>query len=453
MRKRGNENLYIICWVLVICVSSAFGTALDDYVKRPDAAFRYDVVRTVKSDLGTAYVLDMVSQTWRSAGEVDRTEWRHWVQIAVPKVVRHETALMIVDGGRNGGTAPAPDGMAASIAVRTQSVVARVRMVPNQPLRFAGEKSERWEDAIIAYSWDRFIETQDSDWPAQLPMVKSVVRAMDAVGEFVGKEHNDVNVKSFVVTGASKRGWTTWLTAAVDKRVRAIAPIVIDMLNAQESFEHHRSVYGFYAQAVRDYEQMDIFARIDTPDAEQLMAIVDPYAYLDRLTMPKFILNSAGDEFFLPDSWRFYYDDLKGESRLRYVPNSGHGLKDTDAIETVVTFYQGVLEGWKLPRFEVSYPDEGMVCVKPVDAPAAVKLWQATNRDARDFRINVLGSAWSSKTLAPDGEGRYMANVEKPARGFTAFLVELTFESPGEHPYKFTTGTRVIPDVKPFAGK
>jgi len=437
-----------------ICLSPAFGTALDDYVKRPDPAFRYEVVRTVQSAEGTGYILDMVSQTWRSADEVNRTQWRHSVHVAVPKVVRHKTALMVIDGGRNGGRAPEElDSAVASIAIRTQSVTARIKTVPNQPLRFAGEDFDRWEDAIIAYSWDRYIETGDPDWPAQLPMVKSVVRAMDAVQEFVGKQRKDVQVKDFVVTGASKRGWTTWLTAAVDERVRAIAPIVIDMLNAQESFRHHYAVYGFYAPAVRDYEQMEIFARIETDEAERLLAIVDPYAYRDRLTMPKFILNSAGDQFFLPDSWQFYYDDLKGEKYLRYVPNTGHGLEDSDAMKTLVMFYQSVLEGWRLPEYEAAYPDEQTIIVKPEQTPAEVRLWQATNPDARDFRVDVYGKGWNSTPLAPDSDGRYVAQVDKPAQGFTAFFVELTFESPGEHPFKFTTGTRVIPDVKPFAGK
>jgi len=452
MRRRGISGVCAGWAVSAVLVSSAFGTALDDYVKRPDPAYRYELVSKAESGLGTGYVLEMVSQTWRSSAEVDRTEWRHWVQIAVPKTVRHETALIIVDGGSNRGAAPqGVDGTAAAIAAGTQSVVARVRMVPNQPLWFSGEDRDRYEDAIIAYSWDRFIKTEDADWPVQLPMVKSVVRAMDTVQEFVSKEREDVKVKAFVVTGASKRGWTAWLTAAVDPRVAAIAPVVIDMLNARESFRHHRAVYGFYSQAVQDYEQMEIFARIDTPDAEKLLAIVDPYEYRDRLTMPKFIVNSAGDEFFLPDSWQFYYEGLKGEKHLRYVPNSGHALRDTDAMDTVVMFYQGVLNGWKKPRFDVSYPDEGTIIVRTVERPKAVRLWQATNPEARDFRLNVLGNAWNSVVLKQDGQGRYAARVEKPDRGFTAFLMELTFESPGAHPWKFTTGTRVIPDVKESA--
>ena len=46
-----------------------------------------------------------------------------------------------------------------------------------------------------------------------------------------------VKVDKFVVSGGSKRGWTTWTTAAVDRRVVAIMPAVIDLLNLEKSFD------------------------------------------------------------------------------------------------------------------------------------------------------------------------------------------------------------------------
>ena len=60
-------------------------------------------------------------------------------------------------------------------------------------------------------------------------------------------------MQRFVVSGASKRGWTTWTTAAVDRRVVAIAPAVIDLLNVVPSFTHHWQAYGAWSDAVKDY--------------------------------------------------------------------------------------------------------------------------------------------------------------------------------------------------------
>ena len=45
---------------------------------------------------------------------------------------------------------------------------------------------------------------------------------MDAVQEYA-KSKRQVDIQKFFVTGASKRGWTTWMTAACDPR-RIAAP-------------------------------------------------------------------------------------------------------------------------------------------------------------------------------------------------------------------------------------
>jgi PhoPQ-activated pathogenicity-related protein len=203
----------------------------------------------------------------------------------------------------------------ASLAVATGSVLSELRTVPNEPLTFAGETRKRSEDAIIAYSWDKYLKTGDETWPLRLPMTKAAVRAMDTITAFCGSpEGGGIAVDKFVVGGASKRGWTTWTTAAVDKRVVAIVPVVIDLLNIEPSFDHHYRAYGFWAPAVHDFAETGIMRWAGTPQFEALMKIEDPYAYRDRFTMPKFIVNSTGDQSFLPDSSQFYVDGLPGET-------------------------------------------------------------------------------------------------------------------------------------------
>lgn len=421
-------------------------TALDEYVAKPDPSFRYDLVRTIPDQEYTAYVLDMDSQRWRTLQEVDRTQWSHWIVIVRPNQVRHSTALLLITGGNNASPVPGRvDPAAAEIAVKTGSVVASVHMIPNQPLRFSGERRVRSEDALIAYTWDRYMETRDDTWPAQLPMAKSAVRAMDAVAGFLASpEGGRTKVDRFVLAGASKRGWTAWLTAAVDRRVTAIIPLVIDILNIEPSFLHHHRVYGFWAPAIRDYVEMGVMDRISTPELQSLLRIVDPYSYRDRFTMPKYIINATGDQFFVPDSWQFYFDDLPGEKYLRYVPNADHSLRSSDALESAAAYYAAILENRPRPRFQWRIDDYGTILVKPIDRPGEVKLWQATNPDARDFRLQTIGPAFRSTTLHPAADGSYAAQVPAPPRGHTAYFIELTYPSGTQYPFKFTTGVRVV---------
>jgi PhoPQ-activated pathogenicity-related protein len=187
-----------------------------------------------------------------------------------------------------------------------------------------------------------------------------------------------------------------------------------------------------------------------TPELASLLEIEDPFAHRDRLGMPKFLINSAGDQYFLPDSSRFYFDALIGEKYVRYVPNTDHSLKGSDARESVLAFYHAIVAGQPRPRFSWSFAPDGVVEVKTAERPLAAVLWQAANPDARDFRLETIGPAYRRATLEADGDGIYRARVPEPARGWIAYFVEMTFPSRGPFPFKFTTEIRVLPETLPF---
>ncbi len=427
-------------------------TALDEYVAAPDTNYSYRLVNTIRGKDVTAYLLEMTSQAWLTSKEVDRPLWKHWVNIVRPETVASSTALLFIGGGANNGNPPkAPDANLARVAQATKAVVVELKMVPNQPLVFAGESEGRKEDSLIAYTWDKFLRTGDKKWPARLPMTKAAVRAMDTTTAFCGSaEGGAVKVDSFVVAGGSKRGWTTWTTAAVDKRVVAIVPIVIDVLNVEASLRHHYGAYGFWAPAIGDYTAFHIMDWAGTPEFAALMKIEDPYSYRQRLTMPKFIFNASGDQFFVPDSSQFYFDDLPGVKYLRYVPNADHSLKGSDAYETLQACFSAILNQTPLPQFSWTLEADGGIRVKSLTTPNAVTLWQATNPQARDFRLDTLGPVWRSSPIKDEGGGVYVAKVAPPPKGWTAFFAELTFPSaPQSPPFKFTTQVRVVPDVLP----
>jgi PhoPQ-activated pathogenicity-related protein len=455
MTWRLNVLLWLISGVAWTCIGElkAGETALDRYVAKPDATYSWKVVRKVSSNPLTQFVVDLKSQTWRTEKDVDRPVWQHWLTIVKPASPSSKIAFLRITGGANGGEAPASaEAATLRLAETTNSVVAELKMVPNQPLVLHQDGVRRSEDDFIAYTWDQFLKTGDETWPARLPMVKSAVRAMDCVQELLkSDEGGNVVIEKFVVSGGSKRGWTTWCTAAVDKRVVAAIPIVIDVINVPACSRHHVAAYGFYAQAIGDYVRHNIKGRIDDPRTKLLYEIEDPYSYRERFTMPKFVVNAAGDQYFPPDSSQFYYGDLPGEKYLRYVPNADHSLRDSDAQESVIAFYQTVLAGKPRPKYSWTFEKDGTIRVQAADKPTAVTLWQATNPAARDFRVLSIGKAYQSQSLQDQGGGTFVAKIDPPPAGWTASFVELTFDVGQLFPLKLTTAVRILPDTLPFA--
>ncbi len=431
-------------------------TALDRYIAKLDPSYSWKLVHTGRGEGYSTFVLELTSQTWRTAAEVDRPVWTHWLTIVRPDQVRSSTAFLFIGGESN--KAPMPQhasARVADLATATQTVVAAVAMVPNQPLYFSDSKDKgRSEDDLIAYSRVRYMQSGDETWLVRLAMVKSGVRAMDAVQEFLASEAGgSVKIERFVVAGGSKRGWTTWLVGVVDPRVAAIIPIVIDALNSEAITRHHYEAYGFFSPALNDYVNHKLFPdKIGTPEYRAVLAIEDPYNYRHRprLAMPKFIINASGDQFFLPDNSQFYYADLPQEKLLRYVPNAKHSLEGSDGGESVEAFYLTVLDGTPRPKYRWQKDADGTLRVIAETASAQVKLWQATNREARDFRVDTIGKVYTATPLEPIEPGVYVARIAPPERGFTAYFVELEYATPGRYPLKVTTDVFVVPDVLPY---
>jgi PhoPQ-activated pathogenicity-related protein len=438
-----------------VSTARAAATALDRYVAAPDPSFAWTVSKTLPVDGATATLIDLTSQRWLTEQEVEQPIWKHWLIVITPEKVTSGVGLLFISGGRNDRNPPAtPSKWLVETARDTGTIVAELRMVPNQPVVFTDDPAHkpRTEDDFIAYTWNKFLRTGDDKWPARLPMTKSAVRAMDAVTAFAASAAGGSNkVDRFVVAGASKRGWTTWTTAAVDTRVVAIVPAVIDLLNVEPSFIHHFRAYGAYSDAVKDYVEQGIMDWIGSLPFHSLMKIEEPYEYRDRLKMPKLLVNASGDQFFLPDSSQFYFDQLKGENHLRYVPNTNHGLEKSDALETVEAFYAAVVNAKPRPEFSWTFEKDGAIKVVSKERPEAVTLWQATNPDARNFRLDAIGPAYQSSVLTPSGPNTWVGRVPAPPKGWTAFFVELTFATGGRYPLKFTTAVRVLPDTLPFA--
>ena len=428
------------------------GSLLERYVATPDTTFKYELRDSVVGDGHVTYFLYMESQRWMTEKEVKNPIWWHWLSITVPDEVVSDIGLLWIGGGSRSNKLPketwAP---LVDIAKYTKTVTAGLHNVPNQETVFVGDDyGPRVEDELIAYGWRQFLERgakdEDAIWLARLPMTKSAVRAMDAVSGYCNDELGK-SVNKFTVFGGSKRGWTTWTTAVVDERVVAIAPIVIDMLNVVPSFENHWQAYGFWAPAVGNYVEEGIMEWQQTEEYKKLMSITEPYSYRERLTLPKYIVNASGDQFFLPDSWKYYWHDLSGEARLRYVPNADHSLSGSDAMFGFTAFYKSVVDGTPRPDFDWILEDGKLLLeTYPDSKPDSIYLWQAYNPSARDFRTETFGRKWEKEIIPISAEGKYELSIIAPDKGWKAFYAEMVFPGSGSIPFKFSTGVFITPD-------
>lgn len=442
-------------------------TVLDDYVNACDPDYSWELLSSRRVAIAgvTINKLRMTTGAWRGLEDVNQTKWTHYLTIVEPDVVASNTALLGINGGSVDSEPGDPPSGLLPFATTAQTVVALLYTVPNQPLVFDGETEERTEDEILAKSFGEYLdsyEARDADitWPALLPMTRSAVRAMDTVQDFManyGRVRRDI--QDFVVAGGSKRGWTTWLTAASDPRVRAIIPIVIDVLNMDEQMEHHFKSYGFYSSAIAPYVNENVFDRLGSAAGNSLLKIIDPITYVNRLDMPKMITNSTGDQFFLPDSSQFYFNQLPGNNYLYYAPNTDHGLGlnidgvDNGSAKAILAWYLSLIRNIPRPTYSWAFDAENVISVTSNVTPSSVVVWSASNTTARDFRLSTIGSAWTSTELTRSN-GKYTATVDFPEKGWTAFFIQLTWDGPVDSvdaDFSFTTPVRVIPDTYPPA--
>ncbi len=436
IRSPGHRKSIFSIILLVLFAAPALVLAgLESYVKAPDSSFAWNVEKTTEiPDTATVLTVRLTSQTWKGI------DWKHWLHVIRPEaVLKPDIGLLAITGGRNQENPPRQipgevRGL-ARIAQRTGTVIAVLFQVPNQPLL-----DDLHEDALIAFTFQKFLETRDPTWPCLLPMTKSAVRAMDTVQALLEKRYSQ-KIKRFVVTGASKRGWTTWLAAAVDPRVCAIAPRVIDVLNFSKQMPHQVFSFGTYSEQIGDYTELNLPQLMDRPEARILIDLVDPYSYRKTLTLPKLILLGTNDRYWPVDAIKLYFGDLPGEKYIHYVPNAGHGL-GPGAFEAIAAFYQTVIAGETRPRFTWEFQvseGEAILAITAKDKPEKAELWKA-DAPTRDFR----DSQWSSAELGKSQKGRFEGRLPVPPKGFSALFGRLTFRSSLGHSYTLSTNVEVI---------
>lgn len=403
------------------------------------------------------------SQRWpKDSGPEQGKLWQHKLVLYRPDLISAQKALLFVNGGvchpvvkENNPQVQVLD--FARLASLSKALVVDLQDVPNQYLTFE-DALPRKGDRLYAYSWSRFLEdpVKNAYWPLSLPMTKSIIKAMDVIQGLMRQEYF-IPIDHFVVAGLSKRGLATWLAALHDERIAAIIPMVIDALNTQKIMKHiHASFNESWPEAFTDFIKEKIPEKMHTKAFEQLMKMEDPLAYLrddfpfykKRLSIPKYLISGSGDDFFPPDCLKLYLDQLPGETRLRFLPNQGHFIDLSLVEEVLLNYFRAFLKGVSLPRVEWRMASEphriGQVFTEK--QPKSVKLWEAENRDARDFRFNS-GIRYREKNVVGvyrEGYYHYAIQVSLPSQGFKVHFVELRFEDKEGDSIVLTTPSFII---------
>merc|ERR1712130_1066230 len=272
---------------------------LKEYVDLEDGAYSWTDtghrlrVEPAASGRGgwTGYFLNFTSQQWLNSQLVSRSLWWHTLVVIVPDnlTTTDTTIVWMTDGENKDDFEPDLSDynmlVAGEIAAANGLVAAALFQIPNQPIVYAEDpdQSRRSEDSSIAFTWWKMATEPSTDpsYILQLPMAKAGVKALDTIENFLTSDEAPEEIQTLglspthhIVTGASKRGWATWLVGAVDPRVMAIVPVVMDMLN-----------------------------------------------------LPKLVCNSADDEFFLPDNIRYWWNEMplyQQMNRFITLPFSEH---------------------------------------------------------------------------------------------------------------------------------
>src|SRR5262249_350617 len=190
--SHGDSLMRRLSWSLaaVVFVAAAGGARADlpTYIKKDEPKFAWKLKNKTAADAGTTYELELVSQEWHDI------TWKHRIDVFVPKDVKPNATMLIYNtGGYNAGYPL----FGFELATKIKAPARLLYDIPNQPL-FDGKK----EDALIAETFVRALETKDTTWPLLFPMAKSVVKALDALQAFTKDEFKEPATR-FVLTGGS----------------------------------------------------------------------------------------------------------------------------------------------------------------------------------------------------------------------------------------------------------
>ncbi|KQN51957.1 PhoPQ-regulated protein [Serratia sp. Leaf50] len=381
----------------------------------------------------------MISQSWSPESLVSPAQWKEDVTIGIPRSPKSPKALIAVD---------ISDDSLLKVVQQTNTIVISLKTIPTRDLVYQQDNKPLEEDDSIARTWKLYAEhpAKRQQLPLQIPMTATISQTIRLAKKELVRWHID----KFIVAGASKRGWATWLTAISDPNVVAVVPFVIDVLNTKSAILNMYKTYGGnWPIAFAPYYNQGIDRLVNNPDFLKMLNIIDPMQYVGTraqsgLAIPKYIVNASGDDFFPPDNSRFYYEKLPGIKSLRIAPNTGHiGIQDY-IQQSLIAFINRLQDGRPLPVITTApyrQSNSQNLTVHFSEKPQKVLRWTATNSAARDFRF-ACGITYAPTPLSVKAGNNVSTSLNYNGPGWQATFVEATFTDG----YVATTQVYITPD-------
>ncbi|ELT89701.1 hypothetical protein CAPTEDRAFT_193693 [Capitella teleta] len=453
----------------------------------------------------------MTSQKWLDETQVDKSIWWHMVGIIIPDEINDlERAWVFTEGGSNSESTTPPDYhdisniLGATISSNVGMIGGYVMQNPNTPIVFADDPSQRrrGEDALYAWTWRSYLNNPNPDPEViiRMPMTKTHKRGLDIIAEVAKEKIPETNIDKFIVTGASKRGWTALSLAAVDPRVEMCLNIVFTVLNIKEvqcqtpcleiemSFSqtlirHQQALDGGWSWALEPFFDEDIFKDLKNPKMEEVFEVEDVLHYKERLTIPKIFILATGDEFCMPQDLDTYWDDLPDPKYIMCVhciikgihipipyiysrmnPNAQHSAFPhyVRIMETMQGAMLSLMRDEAIPSVswrKGTSETGGFIEAWMDPAPEEIRCSRAetVNTTRRDFRLLqgypdlTLQPVWWNWTDVQEvASGHYLYEEENLEDGrWTGFFMQGRWTGPDENRMYLTTALQITPDDFP----
>lgn len=377
-----------------------------------------------------------ISQEWHG------TVWHHTLAVVYPKVWNRsvrESGIggFLITGGRAN---PTDLRDVQQIAEGAQMPVAVLFDVPNEPL-FGLQ-----EDYLLADTLEKCLNSGDSTWPLQMPMVKAVFASFSILNEY--------SFKKVILFGESKRAWTAWLAAVTaplapspSLSIIGLAPMAFDNLNFPAQMKMQRQEWGGYSPALKPYTELHLEDITENSKGASLAALVDPIATITGLNFPVLIARGTNDPFWTLDAFNQYRSKMPNDTSLRFLPNQAHDWTDKPPLWKSLSGFMRQCAGIQTPshislsRLQTSKPTHGRRFEVSWTGPATgVKVWNAFGKG-----MHFEQSTWNvARTFPANPDHRQTFTLAVKNGETAACFVSIQFKGENGPDFELTSPVEVV---------